>query len=176
MLLSKVKLKKQLLILLKNDCLVFSKENLYESRILTGLYRNPKRIVDLIKGKRFDNDIEIFYILDKRTEAENLKKVINKELGDKVKTNTILTRPEIEILYIVSQEGYSAFTNKNPNKYSASEYVKIVYKEKNIKSERFVRDYFSNHANLLKTIKVYNKYTSKKDLNLYNLLKEKHKK
>ena len=91
---------------------------------------------------------------------------------DKVEVINVITAPEIEMLIIFKENKYSDFkrTGKNP-----SDYCKQNLKYPNVKSYKFVKNYFSDIKILLEAIEQYRRKSKipKKEMTLFALLAEK---
>lgn len=83
----------------------------------------------------------------------------------------VITAPEIEMLIIHNEDQYESFkvTKKKP-----SNYCKQNLKFKDVKSYKFVKEYFSNIQTLVSAIKTYRQKANVKkgEITLYDLLRK----
>ena len=145
--------------------LVFKKGDFFEDeellRIFTRIRKGSNLAKEFLNQDYGDRPINILRILDSKTEKFILGKVYNKRIeSGGIKIFNILTRPEIEILMIVNEKHYSKFTNKR-GKEKASEYCKRVFDVNNVKSEKFLSDYYEDVEVLMNAIENYEKLHSK---------------
>lgn len=153
-------------ILFENNLLIF--DELLDDKIIRS--RSAKKFEKEYLRKDFNTEITIFRILDSRGEAFNLSKLYK----DKVKVINIITAPEIEMLIIYNENCYKHFKNEyNKHKVKPNEYCKTHLNYKNVKSEEFVANYFSNYNILLSAIKQYRKNSKikKGEMSLIDLIK-----
>lgn len=155
-------------ILLENDKLIFTIDDVIDKTqpILGSYYRKAKYFENDHLGKDFDDKpIVIYYIHDSKKENYRL----NKKYDKFVKYRSCLTRPEIEILYIISVNKYDNYKNKF-HMMKPSEYVKLKLKITNVKQYKFIKEYFSNVDLLVDCLKKYKKYNPD-DFTIFDLLK-----
>lgn len=156
-------------ILIENDLLHFSKKQmLYDDGVKGLTYEKIRPLLNFSMQVDGIKNIRIYRIKDKKDISFKIGPVHKELLKGPV---DILTRPEIEMLYIISKNklaDYSKFYTRN--KMKPSVYVKDILHCKEIKNYGFVYKYFSDIGLLLKTINTYHK--SKKDeITLWNILK-----
>lgn len=153
-------------ILLENNAIVFEKDQLLDEKVIRT--RSAEKFEQDYLRKNFNRKITIYRILDSRREKFKLRKLYE----DKVEVVNIITAPEIEMLIIHNEDKYDEFkrTRKKP-----SDYCKQNLKYTEVKSYKFVREYFSNIKTLITAIKIYHQKANVKmrEKTLYNLLRVK---
>lgn len=140
--------------LLRNNKLIFSKEDLLDQELLR--CRSSKQFEERYLGKDFTSLITVYRILDSKTEKFKLRKIYE----SKVEVINVITAPEIEILVIIKENKYSDF-NKYKSQMKPSEYCKQILRMSRVKSKKFLENYFSDPNELEQIIR---KYKSLKDL------------
>jgi len=133
-------------ILLDNDLLIFSRQDLIDEKVLR--LRSAEKFEQRYLRKNFSGRITIYRILDSR--HENFK--ISKAYQHQVKVVNIITAPEIEMLIILSEGQYDAFKKSGQK---PSEFCKKVLRYRNVKTHDFVKTYFSKPAALTEAIRKY---------------------
>lgn len=152
-------------ILLDNDLLIFKREQLIDESVL------PRTSVKVFERqylrREFDQKIIILRIIDSRREKFNLSKAYSCQ----VDVIDVITAPEIEILIISSQKKYDEYCRSGVKK--TSDYCKNVLGIKNVKSPKFVKEYFSDPDFLIDSIKEYHRVHKQKntEASLYDLIK-----
>lgn len=152
-------------ILLDNDLLIFKREQLIDESVL------PRTSVKVFERqylrREFDQKIIILRIIDSRREKFNLSKAYSCQ----VDVIDVITAPEIEILIISSQKKYDEYCRSGVKK--PSDYCKNVLGIKNVKSPKFVKEYFSDPDFLIDSIKEYHRVHKQKntEASLYDLIK-----
>lgn len=133
-------------ILIDNDLLIFSREELLEESVIR--CRNAKRFEERYLRKGFNDKISVIRILDSRREVFRLSKAYE----HKVDVINVITAPEIEMLIIHSECAYDKFkrSGKKP-----SEFCKMDLRMHDVKSYDFVMGYFRDPQTLVKAIKEY---------------------
>lgn len=128
--------------------------------------RDGKHFEEKYLRKGFLDKISVIRILDSR--RENFK--LSKAYKYKVDVINVITAPEIEMLIIFSEDKYREFkkSGKKP-----SDFCREDLKMTNVKSYRFVKNYFSDPAILLTAIKKYHAMSKirKGEYTLLDLLK-----
>lgn len=151
-------------ILLDNDLLIFTREELLEEEVIR--CRDGRHFEERYLRKGFLDKISVIRILDSR--RENFK--LSKAYKHKVDVINVITAPEIEMLIIFHENKYKEFkkSGKKP-----SDFCKEDLKMTGVKSYGFVKDYFSNPIVLLTAIKKYHEMsrTRKGEYTLLDLLK-----
>ena len=151
-------------ILLDNELLIFTREEMLEEEILR--CRDGRRFEEKYLRKGFLDKISVIRILDSR--RENFK--LSKAYENKVDVINVITAPEIEMLIILKEDKYKEFkkSGKKP-----SNFCKEDLKMTSVKSYSFVKDYFSDPDILLVAIKRYHEISKirKDEYTLLDLLK-----
>ena len=151
-------------ILLDNELLIFTREEMLEAEILR--CRDGRRFEEKYLRKGFLDKISVIRILDSR--RENFK--LSKAYENKVDVINVITAPEIEMLIILNEDKYKEFkkSGKKP-----SDFCKEDLKMTSVKSYSFVKDYFSDPDILLVAIKRYHEISKirKDEYTLLDLLK-----
>lgn len=152
-------------LLLEQDKLIFSKEELLEEEIINS--RRGKDFEERYLRKEFLGKITVYRVLDSR--RENFK--ISKAYQNKVDIVNVITAPEIEMLIICNEEKYKDFEKRK--NMSPSEYCKSILRYKDVKSVSFVKEYFSDIAVLERSLHEYRKISKrrKNEKTLWDLLK-----
>jgi len=154
-------------ILLDNDLLIFKREQLLEESVLprTSVKEFERRYLRMA----FDQKIIILRVIDSRGEEFNLSKAYRCQ----VEIINVITAPEIEMLIIASQKKYDEYKRSGVKK--PSDYCKNVLGIKNVKSPKYIKEYFSDPDYLIDSIKEYNRVHKQKnnEASLYDLLKDK---
>lgn len=145
-------------VLLDHDLLKFNRSNMLEEDVIRD--RNTKTFAREHLSYGFaENQISIFRILDSRKEEFPLPKAYARLVSSRI---DIRTTPEIEILFIVDNGDFDAFKNQKPDrggkKLPAHEWCKKFYNMKDVKSPRFVYDYWNSQPDrLVETIRQYSR-------------------
>lgn len=133
-------------ILLRENKLFFSRENLLDDKIFTGSkYRNPDNFIQQYLGMDYgDSKIVVLVIQD----SHNKSYAIKAPFSNKVKgPYLVITAPEIEMLMVHSLNLYDAFqkvkSNKKPSEFVAEQ---LKMKVRNIKKEQFINDFFATYS------------------------------
>ncbi len=152
-------------ILLDHDLLIFTREEMLEEKVIR--CRDGKRFEEKYLRKGFLDKISVIRILDSR--RENFK--LSKAYGHKVDVINVITAPEIEMLIILNENKYKEFkkSGKKP-----SGFCKEDLRMPDVKSYRFVQDYFSDPDMLLAAIKKYQEISKihKDEYTLLDLIKK----
>ena len=151
-------------ILLNNDLLIFSREELLEEVVIR--CREGKRFEEKYLRKLPDGKVSVIRILDSR--RENFK--ISKAYQFLVDVINVITAPEIEMLIILSENKYREF-KKSGRK--PSEFCREKLNMMNVKSYSFVQSYFKDPDVLVAAIKKYHEMSKirKGEYTLLDLLK-----
>lgn len=154
-------------LLLDSDSLIFSRDRLIEERPIR--VRNARNFEDRYLRYDFGEPITVLRILDSRHENFILRKAYRHQVG---RIYDIITAPEIEILIIISEGQYDAFTNKYKNQLKPSEYCKQNLRlGREVKQYHSVIDYFQDTEKLKKAIRKYAQYQKQEEYCLKDLLK-----
>lgn len=151
-------------ILLDNDMLIFSRNELIEYEVLS--CRGAKAFEERYLRKTFDDKISVIRVLDSK--KENFK--LSKAYEQKIDVVNVITAPEIEILVIISENKYQEFKK---SKLKPSEFCKQRLKMPKVKNYDSVMKYFSDVQKLIEAIKGYKRLVnqSKGVYSLLDLLK-----
>ena len=152
-------------ILLDNNLLIFSREELLEEKVIR--CREGKRFEERhLRRVPSEGKISVIRILDSR--RENFK--IGKAYEYMVDVINVITAPEIEMLIIFNEEKYKEFkkSGKKPSNF-CKENLKMV----EVKSYKFVKSYFSDSSVLVASISKYHEMSKirKGEYTLLDLLK-----
>ena len=157
-------------ILLDNDKLIFSREELLEEEPIARC--KPKDFERRYLRKSFLGKISLLRVIDSRTEQFNLSKAYE----SKVNIKTIITAPEIEMLIILAEnrlKDFIKYENKRKHENKPSTFCKEILKYHDVKSYDFIIEYFSDVELLLKAIKEYKRVSKikKNEYSLYDIIK-----
>ena len=133
-------------LLLENNRLIFSSDNLLEGEVIRS--RSGEKFEKQYLRKGFTEKITVVRILDSHN--ENFK--LSKAYAHKIKVVNVVTAPEIEMLVIFKEGKYDEFKK---SKKKPSEFCITDLKFKNVKSESFLTEYFSDVDSLISAIKEY---------------------
>jgi|LSQX01.1.fsa_nt_gb hypothetical protein len=145
-------------ILLDNNMLIFTYDDVIDKTmpILSGRYRCATTFESELLTKDYGGkSIAVYYIHDKAT--ENFK--ISRKYRKLIRYTSCVTRPEVEMLYIISIGEYGEYKRKYSN-IKPSSYVKNILKKSNVKDYLFVKKHFSNLALLLESLIYYKNHCS----------------
>ena len=154
--------------LLDHDRLIFKRSDLIFGKVTRS--RGVKKIQDEYLSLDFEKPVFIFRIVDSKNERFKLDTAFEGRYSDKV--FNIITRPEIEILIIIKNNDYGAYTNRSKTKLKPSEYCQSAYKIKKIKSEGIFINAFSHINELVKSIEEYKRLTGSREYNLSDILSD----
>ena len=152
-------------ILLENDLLIFSKNELIDDEII--YCRSARDFEKRYLRQEYDKKISVIRILDSKN--ENFK--LSKAYIDKIDVINVITAPEIEMLIIHSEDMYKEYCKSNlkPSDFCKQHLHKLRYDKK----YETVKSYFSSPEKLLRAIKIYHqKQKSNNQYSLLDLLKE----
>ena len=157
-------------ILLDNDKLIFSREDLLEEEPIRRC--KPKDFERTYLRKSFEGKISLLRVIDSRSEQFNLSNAYK----HKVNLITIITAPEIEMLIILAEnkkKEFDKFENRRKRENKPSTFCKEILNYLNVKSYSFVKEYFSDCDKLLGAIKEYKRVMKikKNEYSLYDLIK-----
>lgn len=150
-------------ILIENDAIIFKKEELLNENIIRT--RCASDFETNYLRKNFKCKITVYRILDSRNERFKLSSYYK----DKVEVINVITAPEIEMLIIHNEKKYKNFNNSRKK---PSDFCKQDLRMKDVKSYKFVREYFSDLKVLVSAIKTYHEKANihKGEKTLYDLL------
>lgn len=156
-------------LLFENKCLVYGEESEL-IRKSTGTRSAKKFAKENLEKDYEDIPVNIVRILDSDKEKFNLPKQYEDRIkSGEIKVHNIITKPEIEILIILNENGYDEFC-KSKYKNDAAGFCKSEYGYKKIKNYSFIYEYFKDVGMLIDCIKKYNTICKKKDYNLFDML------
>lgn len=138
-------------LLLENNRLIFSSDDLLEGEVIRS--RSGEKFEKQYLRKGFTEKITVVRILDSHN--ENFK--LSKAYAHKIKVVNVVTAPEIEMLVIFKEGKYNEFKK---SKKKPSEFCITDLKFKNVKSESFLTEYFSNVDSLISAIKEYKRVSA----------------
>lgn len=150
-------------ILLENDKLIFSRNDLWYGEILR--CRSAKNFQSDYLGKSAPQTLTVYRILDSKKENFKLSGPYRK----RVSVVNIITAPEIEMLVILALDQYQQYSHK---KKKPSDFVKEDLKLPEVKSYRFVKNFFSDVNLLINSIEKYHQNRKKHESTLYDLIKK----
>ena len=138
--------------LLDAERLIFSKDDLLDGELIRtrGAAAFEKRYL----RKGFQDRITVVRILDSRREKFNTSKAYEPKIAA---VYNVITAPEIEILIVLNEGKYEAYkrSRKKP-----SDYCKEDLKMSDVKSRKFVEDYFSDVNILVAAIREYRRVSN----------------
>ncbi len=151
-------------LLLDAEKLIFTRDEMLEGEPLR--CRSASKFEAKYLRKGFSEKITIYRILDSRRERFTLSTVYTK----KIDVINVITAPEIEMLIIFTEGKYNEYkkSGKKP-----SDYCKSNLKHPNVKSETFIKEYFSDVETLVSAIIEYKRVSNVQagELTLADLLK-----
>lgn len=159
-------------ILLENDRLIIAKSGLIDEKALR--VRSIDKFCDKYLNRAFDY-VTVYRVLDSESEKSKLNSKNKKLYQEKMTVKSIITNPEIEILYIIAEGKYQEYL-KVKSFQKPSDFCKQQLKCKDIKSYAYVYGYFGKDVNkLISILKEYKSLSSTKNDTIYDLLKNKYK-
>ncbi len=153
--------------LVDNDMLIFNRSQMLNEEVIR--CRKGKEFEQRYLRKGFQSKITVLRVLDSHSEGFKLSSAYK----DKVDVIKVVTSPEIEMLLILAEGKYDDYMKK-ASSMSPSTFCKQVLKMKeSIKSQEYVRNYFSDINMLIDTIREYKrvKTLKKGEVYLADLLK-----
>ena len=138
-------------LLLDGGMLGFEKSDLLEGKLFKRM--KAKMFCDNHLNRNFgERKVKIIRILDSMNEKFVTPFAYNK----KVSTNECYyTRPEIEMLIIISEKKADDYNSKYKSDFMPSRYCKEILGIENVKAKSFVCEYFSDVHKLVDAIKEY---------------------
>lgn len=138
-------------LLLDNQLLVFSRQDLFKQKILRT--RSASQFQKLHLNSATRQKIHIYRILDSRNEHFKLGKAYEKRIS---KIDSLYTRPEIEILYIINENQYDAFKRSGLKAHDFVNQCITTMPKGSIKTYDYVISYWEPQlGNLVNTIQEY---------------------
>ena len=151
--------------LLDADQLIFSREQLVDEKITR--LRKAKEIQTTFLGRDYEKPLDIVRILDSETDRFRLGKLY----VDRFQVYNVYTKPEIEMLLILSEKKYDAYrrAHKKPSQYC----VEDLLPGENVKGKTFLQKYFQDTTRLRGAIEEYRRVGTRPpgELILCDLLK-----
>lgn len=159
-------------LLFNDDRLIFKKKDQL-IRDFSRTRKGEKFAQEHLQRDYGEEHINIVRIVDSSTERFNLGKVYEERVKESnIRIFNIVTRPEIEMLFIISEDNYASFKNKASGQ-KPSTYCRSVLNMKELKREKFVYNYFNDLEKLIASIKDYKKlHGTRNEYCLYDLLDE----
>jgi len=151
-------------LLLENDKLIFNKNQMVDRQIIP--CRDGKSFETKYLRKGFQHKITVYRILDSRKEKFKLSKVYQ----EKIEVVNVITSPEIEMLIIFNENKYEDYKK---SRLKPSTYCKSSLKYTDVKSYKFVEEYFRDVDKLIQSIREYRRISDVKrgEYTLWDLLK-----
>ena len=129
--------------------LIFSRDLMLNEEVIR--CRNAKDFQQRYLRKGFESKITILRVLDSHSEGFRLSPAYE----HKVDVIKVVTSPEIEMLLILAEDKYDEYMKKS-SVMSPSSFCKQILKlNGNIKSQNFIKHYFSDIDMLISTIQEY---------------------
>lgn len=135
-------------ILLDAELLLFSRDEMLEERVIR--CRGGRQFEQKYLRKGFAEKISVIRILDSRREKFKISKVYE----HKIDIINVITAPEIEMLIILAENQYKEFkkSGKKP-----SDFCRENLRMPDVKSYKYVLDYFADSSILVEAIKEYHR-------------------
>lgn len=157
-------------ILLENNDLIFTKEQLLDNQILQGKYKKAKIFSDQYLTMDYGEKKLIILLIQDHKNSYVIKAPYSEKIKGKY---LVVTAPEIEMLMIHSSGLYNKFqkSKKKPSLFLSEEWKIGTAK---IKNTKFIKDFYEKNS-LVDAIKVHSKKSKKnsKYKLLYDILKSK---
>lgn len=138
--------------LLDAERLIFAEEDLLDGELIRT--RGAAAFEQRYLRKGFQDKVTVVRILDSRRENFKISKAYEHKIAA---VYNVITAPEIEILIILNEGRYDAYkrSRKKP-----SDYCKEDLKMSDVKSRKFVENYFSDENCLVTAIKEYRRVSN----------------
>ena len=147
--------------LVDNDLLIFTRDHMLNEDVIR--CRSAKEFEQRYLRKGFESKITVLRILDSHSEGFRLSPAYEQ----KVDVIKVVTSPEIEMLLILAEGKYNDYIKK-ASFMSPSTFCKQELKKKgNIKSQEYVRNYFSDINILISAIREYKRIKKLKKGEVY---------
>lgn len=159
-------------ILLDNGLLIFTRDQMInDGEIIPRA--NAEDFQKRYLRVAYEDKLFILRVIDSR--GENFPLKLKAPYDNQVEVIKVITAPEIEMLIIASEDKLKEY-NKVKSKKTPSDFCKEDLGYKTVKSQAFVRDYYSDSQKLVDSIQKYHHIHRQKpgELSLYDLLKSKH--
>lgn len=142
-------------LLLDAKVLCFTWDDLVDNEITQT--RQARQIENLYLNREYSKPVAILRIVDRDEKKEKFR--LDKPYSEIYPVHTICTKPEIEILHIISEGLWEVFQKeKNKSKIKASEFFRKYHPGKSIKSEKFIRAYYADAQKLILAIYAYHQH------------------
>lgn len=138
-------------LLLDDNRLKFTRDDLLEGEILK--CRKARDFEEQYLRKGFTEKITVLRLLDSRRENFSLSRAYI----HKIKVMNIVTAPEIEMLIIFNENKYSEYKKSDMK---PSEFCKGILRYPDVKSIKFIKEYFSDIDVLVRSIKEYKRVSN----------------
>mgnify|MGYP000092801043 CR=1 FL=1 len=171
-------------ILLENDCLIISYNDLFYNEVLR--VRSAKKFCEKYLRTQLSEQVTIYRILDSKNENFKLTKKLKTAYANKINcVKNVITSEEMEILIILAEGRYEDYQSWRGGCRSSSrkpsDYCKIVLRCGDVKEKGFYKSYFDDIEKLIEAIHLYNQKRNRTSggedvLALFDLLKEEYKK
>ncbi len=154
-------------ILLNSDSLEFRWEDLLEGDLIE--LRSSRRFSERYLNREYKGSlIRIVRILDSKSERFNVSFSHQTKIS---RLQSFYTRPEVEILIIISEDCYDDYI-RNHHRLKPSIYCKTRLGLGDVKRKGFVRDYYRDPKRLIDALKKYKMWIAHKEPCIYDLIKE----
>lgn len=169
-------------ILLENDCLIISNNDLFYNQVLKE--RSAKKFCEKYLRTQLSEQVTIYRILDSKKENFKLTKKLNTAYANRINcVKDVITSEEMEILIIHAEgqyEDYQRWRARRASSRKPSDYCKSELRFSDVKKTGFYKSYFSDIRRLIEAIHLYNQTRNRTldgedKLTLFDLLKEEYK-
>lgn len=172
-------------ILLENDCLIISYNDLFHDEVLR--VRSAEKFCESYLRTELSEQVTIYRILDSENENFKLTKKLKKAYANKINcVKDVITSEEIEILIIHAKgryEDYQRWRAGRTNSRKPSDYCKEELEFSDVKKKGVYKSYFSDYRRLIEAIHLYNQTRKTRrrtlggedKLTLFDLLKKEYK-
>ena len=153
--------------LVDNDLLIFSRDQMLNEEVIR--CRNAKVFEQRFLRKGFESKITVLRVLDSHSEGFRLSPAYEQ----KVDVIKVVTSPEIEMLLILAEGKYDDYIKKASSMLPSTFCKQELKMKGNIKSQEYVRNYFTDLNMLTSTIQEYKRIKTLKrgEIYLADLLK-----
>jgi len=129
------------------NVLIFSRMQLVDEKVTR--MRKASEIQTTFLRRDYEKPVDIVRILDSETDRFRLGSLY----ADRFQVYNVYTKPEIEMLRILSEKKYEAFkkSRKTPNKYCLED----LFSGENVKGKAFLQKYFQDTDRLFRAIDEY---------------------
>ena len=131
-------------LLLEQEALIFTKEQLLDDKFLQGKYRNPENFSNQYLTMDYEGSQIVVLSIQDNKKTYSLKNPYSNKVKE---VYLVVTAPEIEMLMIHSLNCYSEYqkvkTNKKPSIFLAE---RLKEKASKIKSQTFINHFYAEHS------------------------------